>query len=41
MLSEVITISNAPEPIRRLGCIAMNTPVEIDIYAHANSYNFV
>jgi len=30
-------ISNAPEPIRRLGCLAMNTPVEIDIYAHANS----
>jgi acetyl-CoA hydrolase len=32
-----LSISNAPEPIRRLGCIAMNTPVEIDIYAHANS----
>ena len=30
-------ISNHPEIIRRLGCIAMNTPVEIDIYAHANS----
>ncbi len=32
-----LSVSNAPEPIRRLGCIAMNTPVEIDIYAHANS----
>ncbi|MCE1226860.1 MAG: acetyl-CoA hydrolase [Geobacteraceae bacterium] len=30
-------ISNHPEPIRRLGVIAMNTPVEFDIYAHANS----
>lgn len=33
------TISNSPEVIRRLGCIAMNTPVEVDIYAHANSTN--
>ena len=32
-----LSISNAPEPIRRLGVIAMNTPVEIDMYAHANS----
>ena len=30
-------ISNSPEIIRRLGCIGMNTPVEVDIYAHANS----
>ncbi|KAL9654202.1 hypothetical protein ABK040_000784 [Willaertia magna] len=30
-------ISNSPEIIRRLGVIAMNTPVEIDIYGHANS----
>ncbi|MDR0454369.1 MAG: acetyl-CoA hydrolase [Deferribacteraceae bacterium] len=30
-------ISNHPEVIRRLGVIAMNTPVEFDIYAHANS----
>lgn len=30
-------ISNSPEVIRRLGVIAMNTPLEIDIYAHANS----
>ena len=32
-----LSISNAPEPIRRLGVIAMNTPLEFDIYAHANS----
>jgi acetyl-CoA hydrolase len=32
-----LSIANAPEPIRRLGCIAMNTPIEFDIYAHANS----
>jgi len=32
-----LALSNSPEMIRRLGCIAMNTPVEIDIYAHANS----
>lgn len=32
-----LSISNAPEPIRRLGVIAMNTPVEIDMYGHANS----
>ncbi len=30
-------LANNPEPIRRLGVIAMNTPVEFDIYAHANS----
>ncbi|CAO3615515.1 unnamed protein product [Cunninghamella echinulata] len=30
-------VSNSPEIIRRLGCIAMNTPVEFDIYGHANS----
>ncbi|ADR18126.1 acetyl-CoA hydrolase/transferase C-terminal domain-containing protein [Calditerrivibrio nitroreducens] len=30
-------ISNNPEVIRRLGVIGMNTPVEFDIYAHANS----
>ena len=30
-------ISNHPEVIRRLGVLAMNTPVEFDIYAHANS----
>ncbi|KAK9478462.1 hypothetical protein V1514DRAFT_330778 [Lipomyces japonicus] len=33
------TISNSPEIIRRLGVIAMNTPVEVDIYGHANSTN--
>lgn len=32
-----LSIANNPEPIRRLGVIAMNTPVEIDIYCHANS----
>jgi acetyl-CoA hydrolase len=32
-----LSIANHPEPIRRLGCIAMNTPVEFDFYAHANS----
>jgi acetyl-CoA hydrolase len=30
-------ISNHPELVRRLGIIAMNTPVEFDIYAHVNS----
>ncbi|KAJ7633167.1 hypothetical protein FB45DRAFT_914519 [Roridomyces roridus] len=30
-------VANAPEIIRRLGVIAMNTPIEVDIYAHANS----
>ena len=30
-------ISNSPEVIRRLGVIAMNTPVEVDFYGHANS----
>ncbi|KAI5309724.1 acetyl-CoA hydrolase, partial [Ascosphaera atra] len=30
-------VSNSPEVIRRLGCIGMNTPAEVDIYAHANS----
>lgn len=32
-----LSVANNPEPIRRLGVIAMNTPVEIDIYSHANS----
>jgi acetyl-CoA hydrolase len=31
------TVSNHPEIIRRLGVIGMNTPVEVDIYGHANS----
>jgi acetyl-CoA hydrolase len=30
-------ISNGAECIRRLGVIAMNTPIEIDVYGHANS----
>ncbi|GAM18921.1 hypothetical protein SAMD00019534_020960, partial [Acytostelium subglobosum LB1] len=31
------SISNSAELIRRLGVISMNTPVEFDIYGHANS----
>jgi succinyl-CoA:acetate CoA-transferase len=30
-------ISNHPEVIRRLGVIALNTPVEVDIYGNVNS----
>jgi succinyl-CoA:acetate CoA-transferase len=30
-------ISNHPEPIRRLGCIAMNGLIEGDIYGNVNS----
>jgi succinyl-CoA:acetate CoA-transferase len=30
-------ISNHPELIRRLGCIAMNAMIEADIYGHVNS----
>ncbi|GAA6005341.1 hypothetical protein JCM10207_002944 [Rhodosporidiobolus poonsookiae] len=30
-------VANSPEIIRRLGVIAMNTPLEVDLYAHANS----
>jgi len=30
-------VANSPEVIRRLGVIAMNTPLEVDMYAHANS----
>lgn len=33
------SISNNPEVIRRLGVIAMNTAIEIDIYGHVNSTN--
>jgi acetyl-CoA hydrolase len=32
-----VLITNHAEPIRRLGVISMNTPVEFDIYGHANS----
>ena len=32
-----LDISNHPEVIRRLGVIALNTPIEFDIYGHANS----
>nr|AGM32840.1 acetyl-coA hydrolase [Coptotermes formosanus] len=31
------SVSNSAEVIRRLGVIAMNTPVEVDIYGHGNS----
>ncbi len=34
-------ISNNPEIIRRLGCIAMNGLVEADIYGHVNSTHIV
>ena len=30
-------VANFSECVRRLGVIAMNTPVEVDMYAHANS----
>jgi acetyl-CoA hydrolase len=30
-------LSNSPEIITRLFVIAMNTPIEVDIYGHANS----
>jgi len=30
-------ITNHPEQVRRLGIVAMNTPVEFDIYGHVNS----
>lgn len=33
-------ISNNPEVARRLGVIATNTAIEIDIYGHANSTHF-
>jgi succinyl-CoA:acetate CoA-transferase len=34
-------ISNNPEIIRRLGVIAMNTAIEVDIYGHVNSTNIM
>lgn len=34
-------ISNNPEIARRLGVIAMNTAVEVDIYGHVNSTNIM
>ena len=37
LLLRPLDISNHPEIIRRLGLIAMNTPLEFDIYGHANS----
>lgn len=32
-----VEISNHPEVIRRLGAIALNTPIEVDIYGNVNS----
>lgn len=32
-----VEISNSPEVIRRLGVIAVNTAIEVDIYGHVNS----
>lgn len=37
ILLRPLDISNNPEVIRRLGIIAMNTPLEFDIYGQANS----
>lgn len=34
-------ISNNPEVIRRLGVIAINTAIEVDIYGHVNSTNIM
>ena len=34
-------ISNNPEIIRRLGVIAMNTAIEVDIYGNVNSSNIM
>lgn len=34
-------ISNNPEVARRLGVIAMNTAIEVDIYGHINSTNIM
>jgi len=34
-------ISNNPEVARRLGVIAMNTAIEVDIYGHVNSTNIM
>lgn len=33
-------LSNHPALVRRLGVIALNTAIEVDIYAHANSTHF-
>ncbi len=34
-------ISNHPETARRLGVIAMNTAIEVDMYGHINSTNIM
>jgi succinyl-CoA:acetate CoA-transferase len=36
-----LDISNHPEVIRRLGIIALNTPMEFDIYGNANSTHVI
>ena len=33
-------ISNSPEVARRLGVVAINTAIEVDVYGHANSTHF-
>lgn len=33
-------ISNSPEVARRIGVIAMNTAIEVDVYGHVNSTHF-
>ncbi len=37
MVLRPVEISNSPEVIRRLGVIAVNTAIEVDIYGHVNS----
>lgn len=37
VLLRPMQVSNNPEVIRRLGIISMNTPIEVDMYAHVNS----
>lgn len=32
-----VEISNSPEVVRRLGVVAINTAIEVDIYGHVNS----
>ena len=41
ILLRPLDISNHPEVIRRLGIIALNTPMEFDIYGHANSTHVI
>jgi succinyl-CoA:acetate CoA-transferase len=41
MILRPLDISNLPEVIRRLGVIALNTPLEFDIYGNANSTHVI